>query len=187
MRAKAPPSSTRRPSLAARFIRDRRAVTAVEFALVAPIGLVLLFGEYTLCDATSTKRKLTITSHTIVDLVARLPSVSASNMSAILNASGQIVSPYNMSNTSIIVAELTTDASGKTTVTWSQALNTTPLQAGLTMVLPSGMATPNTSLIYSLATYKYTPLLGTSFFGNMVFSSAFYENPRVSATVPFTN
>jgi len=187
MRAKVHALLLERLALAARFVGDRRAVTAVEFALVAPIALMLLFGEYTLCDAMSTKRKLTITAHTVSDLIARLPSVSASNLSAILNASGQIVAPYHMSDVTILVAELTTDSSGKTTVTWSQALNATPLKNGLQVTLPTGMAVANTSLIFTEATYNYTPLLGGNLFGNMVFDSQFYENPRISATVPYTN
>ncbi len=173
--------------MASRFLRDRRAATAVEFAAVVPIAMGLLIGEYTLTNAMSTKRKLTITAHTIADLVARQPSVDATLMTAILNASAQIVSPYNMTYTSVVVAELTTDANGNTTVTWSQAINGTALTQGSAFVLPAGMTVPNTSLIYSGATFNYTPVLKNNLFGPMVFHSIFYENPRITSSVPYTN
>ena len=97
MRWRGPFSWTKRWPMASRFLRDRRAATAVEFAVVLPLALLLLIGEYTLTNAMSTKRKLTITAHTIADLVARQSSsVDATTMTAILNASAQIVSPYNM-------------------------------------------------------------------------------------------
>jgi Flp pilus assembly protein TadG len=169
------------------FIRDLRAVTAVEFALIAPIALLLLFGEFALCQAMSTKRKLTITAQTIGDLIARQSSVSATQLSAILNASAQIAAPYSISSIVIVVAELTTDASGNTTVTWSNTLNGTALTAGSKVTLPAGIAQAGTSIIYSIASYSFTPLLGQNLFGTMTFSSKFYENPRVSATVNYTN
>jgi Flp pilus assembly protein TadG len=171
----------------ARLPRDSRAATAVEFALVAPFALLLLFGEYTLCDAFSVKRKLTITAHTVGDLVARQTSVSASGLSTILNASAQIAAPYPIANMSIVIAEMTTDSSGRTQVTWSGALNGTPLTTGTQVTLPNALAQNNTSLIYAIVSYAYTPLLGQNIFGNMTFNSQFYTNPRVSATVAYTN
>jgi Flp pilus assembly protein TadG len=182
-----PFSSTKRRATTSRFLDDCRAATAVEFAMVMPVAILLLVGEYTLTDAMSAKRKLTITAHTIADLVARQPSVNSTLMTAILNASAQIVSPYNMSSTSVVVAELTTDANGNTTVTWSQAVNTTALAQGSAFVLPAGMTVPNTSLIYSTATFNYTPVLKSRLFGPMVFHSTFYENPRITSSVPYTN
>ena len=172
---------------ARRFLCDIRGITAVEFALVAPFALVLLFGEYTLCDAFSVKRKLTIAAHTVGDLIARQTSVSASGLSAILNASAQIAAPYPVSHMSIVIAEMTTDNSGRTQVAWSGALNATPLTAGTVVTLPAGLAQNNTSLIYSVVTYAYTPLLGQTVFGNMTFNSQFYTNPRISANIAYTN
>ncbi len=173
--------------MASRFLRDRRAATAVEFGVVVPLALLLLIGEYTLTNAMSTKRKLTITAHEIADLVARQTSVSSTTMTAILNATAQIVSPYKMSDTSVVIAELTTDANGNTTVTWSQAVNCTALTQGSTFTLPAGMTVPNTSMIYSNANFNYTPVLQSKLFGPMVFNSVFYENPRVTSSIPYTN
>src|SRR5574337_638886 len=85
--------------------RDLRAITAVEFALVAPFALMLLFGEYTMCDAMSVKRKLTITAHTIGDLVAREKDVSLL-LTSFLNASAQVIAPYSSANLSVVVSEL---------------------------------------------------------------------------------
>ncbi len=170
-----------------RLILDRRGVTAVEFAFIAPLALLMLFAEYALCDAMSAKRKLTITAHTIADLVARQSSVSSSSLSGILNASAQIAAPYSVSNLSIVIAELSTDNNGNTWVTWSGALNGAALKTGVQFVLPTGVAQNNTALIYSAATYTYTPLLGQSLFGTLVFNSQFYENPRITSTVAYSN
>jgi len=183
MRANGLKQWVRRLSLASDFIRDLRAVTAVEFSLVAPFALLLLFGEYTLCDAFSVKRKLTIAAHTVADLVARQTKVTTSSLSTILNASAQIAAPYPISKMSIVVSELTTDSTGNTVVTWSSALNGTAMTVGAKVTVPTGIAQNSTSLIYSSVTYTYTPLLGQALFGVMNFGSQFYTNPRISSTV----
>ena len=170
-----------------RLLRDRRGIAAVEFALTAPIAFMLLYGEYALCDALTVKRKLTITAHTIADLVARQSSVTSTSLSSILNASAQVIAPYSSGNLSIVVSELTTNGSGVTTVTWSSAFNGTPLTTGATVQPPAGMAQNNTSLIFSNATYSFTPALGQSLFGTMTFTSQFYENPRITASVNYSN
>jgi Flp pilus assembly protein TadG len=168
---------------ASAFLRDLRGVTAVEFALVAPFALLLLFGEYTLCDAFSVNRKLTITAHTVADLVARQTKVTTSSLATILNASAQIAAPYPIANMTIVVSELTTDSSGKTTVTWSTTLNGTAQTVGANVTLPAGLAQNGTSLIYSTVNYTYTPILGKSVFGILHFGSKFYTYPRISSVV----
>jgi Flp pilus assembly protein TadG len=167
---------------------DLRAITAVEFALVAPFALLLLFGEYTMCDAMSVKRKLMITAHTIADLVARQQSLTASGLSTIINASAQVIAPYSSAKLSLVISELYTDANGNTTVSWSKALNGTALTQGAKLVLPNGIAENNTYLIYSNASYAYTPIIGQSIFGNtMNFNSQFYTNPRASTQITLSN
>lgn len=186
MRAPAPLSWTRLSSLASRFKRDRRAASAVEFVLIAPVALLILVGEYTICDVATTKRKVSITAHTLADLIARLPSVSATQMTTILNASAQIVYPYDSSRTAIIVTEYTTNSSGVTTVTWSEALHATALTPGATATLPSGMATAGTSIICANVTYTYDPIFPENLLNGNSLNNVFYESPRDSSSVPYT-
>jgi len=174
-------------STSSRLIRDIGGVSIVEFALVAPVVLLLLFAEYALCDAMSAKRKLTIATHTIGDLVARQTSVTSTSLATYLSAASQIAAPYSVSNMTIRIAELSTDNTGKTWVSWSSALNTTSLTTGVQFTLPAGLAQNNTSLIYSSSTYQFTPLLGASLFGTMTFTSQFYTYPRITNAVTYSN
>jgi Flp pilus assembly protein TadG len=169
------------------LLRDTRGVSAVEFALVAPVAILLMFGEFMLCDAATAKRKLTIAAHTLADLVARQSSVSASSLASFTSACAEIIAPYSAASMSIVIAELSTDGSGHTTVTWSAALNGTPLTQGAAFAPPAGVAQANTSLIYSNVAYQYTPAFGQGPFGTMTLQSQFYMNPRVTATVAYQN
>lgn len=166
-----------------RFCRARRGVAALEFALIAPVALFVLVAFYVYCDALSVKRKLTIAAHSVGDLIARQSSVSPASLTTFLNAAAQIAAPYPLKNMTIVVAELSTDAKGKTAVTWSQALNGAALTPGATFTPPNGLAQANSALIYSNVTYHYTPIIGAGLIGSFVLHAQYYATPRVSASV----
>lgn len=165
------------------FWRARGGLAAVEFALVLPIAIALLFGEFVLGEALSINRKVSITARAIADLVARNASITSAQLTTIMNASTQIAAPFANSGMAVVVAELTTDKSGKTTVAWNKALNTTGLTNGTVVTMPAGLAQPNTSLIYTLVSYAYTPPVGQNIFGTIPISNTFYMPPRTSAAI----
>jgi len=170
-----------------RFIEDRRAIAAVEFAVIAPIMLAILAGEYALCDAITVKRRLSNTAHTLGDLIARRSALTSAELSTLMNASAQISAPCVFAKLTVVVAQLTTDASGKTTVAWSRALHGVAPTPGAVVTPPSGMAVANGSLIYTSVTYAHTPVIGQALFGGPNLNSTFYINPRVTSSVALTN
>jgi len=165
-----------------RFWRGRDGLAAVEFALVLPIAIAMLFGEFVLGEALSINRKVSIASRTIADLVARNASIKSADLTTIMNASAQIVAPFT-GGMSVVVAEFTTDGSGKTTVTWNKAVNAAGFANGAVVTLPTGVAQANTSLIYTKVTYPYTPPVGQNIFGTIPISNTFYMPPRTSAYI----
>lgn len=167
--------------------RDERGMIAVEFALMIPIAVLILVSEFTLGEAISISRKVAITGRTLTDLVARRASVSTADLTTILNASTQVIAPFSAANLTIILAELTTDASGATTVVWNQPLNTTGLVNGSPFVLPTGMAQASTSLIYAYVRYDYTPPFGAKMIPAVPIRYTFYINPRITSSVPRVN
>jgi Flp pilus assembly protein TadG len=169
-----------------RFRDDRAGVASIEFALILPIALAILTAEFSLCDAMTAKRKLTISNHTVADLVARQTSVTSSGLGTIMNATAQVMAPYGTSSLTVVVSELTTDSSGHTTVTWSSGLNTAGLTVGAAITPPNGVAQNSSSIIWTTATYTYTPTIGY-LFGTMIFTDQFYENPRTSSSIPYSS
>ena len=80
-----------------RFVRDRRGVSAVEFALVAPIMICLYFGCVEVSDAVAGDRKVSLTAAALAILSAQVTTISTSDMTNILNASSCIIQPYDAS------------------------------------------------------------------------------------------
>jgi len=86
------------------------------------------------------------------------------------------------------VSEVSTDANGKATVTWSKALNGAPRPVGQPITLPTALGTPSpplVSLILGEVTYQYTPNLGYTISGTVPIGESYYLFPRVSSDVKY--
>ena len=73
------------------WLADRRGVAAVEFALIAPVLLTLTLVGYETAMALSTYRKLTDTTVEMANVAAQYTTMSASDVSTVMNASAQIM------------------------------------------------------------------------------------------------
>ncbi|MBY6239919.1 pilus assembly protein [Methylosinus sp. Sm6] len=169
---------------ARRLSCDQRAISAVEFALLAPVFVLLLVGEFALGEAISISRKVAITGRVVVDLVAQESDVTESKVTSILSASAQIAAPYSSADMVIVLSHLKIDGDGNATVDWSRALHGDRLALGATVALPAGVAQANTSLIYGSVRLDYRPPVGSSLLGAIPISYSLYMNPRVSASIP---
>jgi Flp pilus assembly protein TadG len=167
-----------------RFVRDRRGVSAVEFALIAPVMLLIYLGGCELTQALAIKRLVAITSGTVTNLVAQYTTISASTqMPDILNASAQVLTPYPASNATVVVTCITTDTNGVATVAWSQALNGAARATGSSITLPPSLDTPNSTVILGETTYAYTPQYDFINMGPISLYSSVYMLPRASTTI----
>jgi Flp pilus assembly protein TadG len=99
-----------------RFARDRRGVSAVEFALLAPIMIALYLGCVEVSDGVSVDRKVTMTAAALANLAAQATTISTSDMTNILDASSAVISPYNSSNLTVTVSCISIDANKNASV-----------------------------------------------------------------------
>lgn len=173
-------------SLLRRFASDRRGVSAIEFAFVLPVMLLLYIGSVELGDGLQIQFRVTATARTVTDLASQYIIIESSDMSTILAAASTVVAPYSGSNVTITLSEVTTNAQGQGTVTWSCSLNGTPHTVGAAVVLPSTLQTANISLIWGEVTYPYTPSLGYFLTGTINMYDSVYFYPRLvnSITLP---
>ena len=171
------------------FLRDSAGVSAVEFALVLPLMLSILLTGFVICQAVSIKRKLTITTRALADLTTQYPSLTASQMSTIINASTQIIAPYDPTPLNIRISEVQTF--GQTTcfslmpsVIWSTGSNSYAKCSSYP--LPTGMNIPNSSYIVSEISYIYKPPFIYNMFGAFTISDRLIMLPRVSSDISYT-
>ena len=169
------------------FVRDKAGVSAVEFALVLPFMLLLLFGSTELLQVVLIDRQVTLTASTVANIVAQYTTISASqDMPDVLNASVQIFSPNPSSNAQVVVSLVTIDSRGNATVTWSQTLNGTARRTGAVVTVPASLKIPNTSLVFSEVAYSYVPVFDFLHFGTFSLYELVFMGPREATTINLT-
>jgi Flp pilus assembly protein TadG len=168
----------------ARLRADRRGVSLVEFALAAPFLILLYLGTYQVNDAVGCNRKVTITARSVADLTSQYANLTSASEATILNASAQVMAPYDTARAKIIVSELYTDTNGVTKIVWSQATGTgTPHTIGATFTANPNLVTNGTYSIVSEVTYAYVPAISFGVVGPLSLGDTIYMRPRISSAV----
>jgi Flp pilus assembly protein TadG len=167
-----------RPGILRRIARDRRGVSAVEFALLAPVMIGLYLGCAEISDGVSADRKVSLTAAALANLAAQVTSISSADKDNILDASSAIIYPYSKDNLKMTLSCIAIDASKNATVKWSVTRNGTPLS---TANVPTALLVPNTQLLFSQVSYAYKPIVGYTITGTLNLTDEMYMAPRISA------
>jgi Flp pilus assembly protein TadG len=169
------------------FWRGERAVSAVEFALIAPVMLVLFFGGVELGSALVAARKAQTVASSVADLVAQGKTINDSQVNDIFTAANALMTPYDPTKITIVVSSIYFDInSNQTKVRWSKALNASPLAPNTVVALPAGILTNNsTSVIMSSTTYFYKTDFGQFLTQGVTMYDTFYSRPRLSTEVVY--
>jgi len=161
-----------------RFSRDRRGVSAVEFALVAPMMIALYFGCVEISDGVAADRKVSLTAAALANLVAQSTSLSATDMNNVLDASTAIIQPYSASNLKMTVTCLSIDANKNVTTKWTATRNG---GTGMTLTVPTDLKVASTQLIFAQVSYAYKPIVGYTITGTLTLSDQMFMMPRITA------
>ncbi|HEY0224629.1 MAG TPA: TadE/TadG family type IV pilus assembly protein [Pseudolabrys sp.] len=161
-----------------RLARDQRGVSAVEFALLAPMMIGLYLGCVEISQGVAADRKVSLVSAALANLTAQVTAISASDMTNILDASSAIIQPYSANLLKMTITCLKIDANKNVSVKWSVTRNGTARSG--TVTLPSALAVANSYLILSEASYAYTPTVGYTISGTLTLSDQMYMSPRIT-------
>ena len=168
------------------FARDKRGVSAVEFALILPLMLLLYFGAVELSQGIIVDRKVKMTARTVADLVSQVATINNSGIDAALGASAAILAPYSTANAKVIVSVVSIDNKGNAKIVWSRANKDAGHGPGSSVTVPEALKTPNTSLVWGEATYDYAPVLGYVT-GPLQLREQIFMSPRLSKSVTCSN
>lgn len=168
----------------ARFARDCRGVSALEFSILAPMMLALYLGSNEVTQGVAVKRKVELAARALADLTSQQTSINNADMTNILNAASDIIYPYTAGNLTVVVSEVSINGQGQATVVWSDAsAGGTPLTVGQTITVPSSLAVPNTYLILGQASYSYNPTYGYVLTNTLTLSDQIFMLPRQTNSV----
>jgi Flp pilus assembly protein TadG len=178
-----PPILPRLSLRSLRFAADRRGSSAVEFALLLPLMLVMYFGSIQITDAISADRQVTLVASTVAEITSQYITVSSTDVSNILAAASSVLTPFPLANAQVTLSSVLIDANGKATVDWSATLNGTQRSGTVTGSIPAALLIPNTSVIWGEATYNYKPAIGWVVTGTIPMYDQIFLRPRQSSNV----
>jgi hypothetical protein len=163
------------------FLRENRAVAAVEFALVLPIMLALYLGSVEASALYTVDRRITTISSTMGDLVSRADGViTEGEVADYFAAAKGILIPYSREGLVQVVSVISVAANGTTQVRWSRSSGGVRRAKGSSYPLPASsqmnrIARDVGFLVVSETSYAYTPLLGAVIQGPInLYRESFY-------------
>jgi Flp pilus assembly protein TadG len=170
-----------------RLRTDQRGVAAIEFALIAPVAILLYCGFAELTMAMMANRHAAHAASVVGDLIAQSPSVSQADINDIFTAGGAIMYPFTPTALTLRVTSVTADSNGVPRVIWSKANGMSVLGTGSAVSgFPPTLLAVGDSVIQADMQYAYTSPLRMTLPNAITFSNTFYLKPRQSTSVAFS-
>lgn len=145
---------------ARRLRGSREGVGAVEFALIAPVLIVLYMGSLEVSVAMSVNKKLARASSTVADLITQENSVNKNDLKSMINVAESVMTPFRSDGVKMKITGISINAAGQATASWSwQQDGTKPYADGSAQTLPSDLAIPNTFLVRTELEFDHQLLL----------------------------
>jgi len=173
-----------------RFAEDGRGVSAIEFALIAPILILLYLGMAELTLGMMASRRVSHLAATVGDLAAQSQTLTPTNISDLWTIGSNMLDPFPTGTAlKIRVASVTMQKNGKATVDWSQPSNWTKLTNDDTEIkaITTAQIATDESLILTEVEYAYdSPLhspLADFFKSGTVFKETYMHHPRNGSVV----
>lgn len=178
------------PGLLGRLLRDRRGVSAVEFALIAPVMIVIYFGLIEFCQGYMAERRAGHAASIVADLVAQSGGTSRLDLDRTFAIGDTIMRPFTAAPLSIRVSSVIVDARGVATIQWSRAKasqapgqgDALPARAPGSILadLPPGLIENGQTLILGETQYGYQSAFAQALPDGVTFKRSYYLRPRTA-------
>jgi len=175
--------------------KETKGTSAIEFALIFPILILVYFGLVEISNSLEVKRKVENAANLTGMLVAQAEAVDADFMTNVYKASKMAFEPLDVAplkvRISSVFRELQNDGSFINKVAWSDGDGLTALAVGSVLNPPDNILGDNRGIIVTEVEYKYARILPetsfTDFFpsGDIVFTRTFWAHPRYVISIPF--
>ena len=163
--------------------RNEDGVSAVEFAFIAPLMVLIFFGCIELSLLMRADRRVTATASSLGDLTSRLASVSDDDMRELYNAATVMMQPYPAGETRMRITSIVDNGNGQKRVAWSDGHKMTPRVVNSLVAVPDGIVPQPGSVILTEVEYDYVSSFGYVIDTSTTMSDSFYLRPRRVTTI----
>ncbi|RAK57788.1 TadE/TadG family type IV pilus assembly protein [Phenylobacterium deserti] len=162
-----------------RFRRDEGGAAAVEFALFAPVLVLLYFGTVELSLALLADRHSAHAAAVIADLTTQPASLSENEITDILGVAAPIMRPFPTSGMTTRISMLQGDSNNVARVVWSRSQTMTPLAVNnAPAAVKIGVLKKDERAVLSEVNYSYTSPIGHIVSQPMTFRNHHISWPR---------
>lgn len=179
--------TTRRPVSALAWLRAfrdaREGVSAVEFALIAPVMILFYFGMAELCQGFMAQKRVEHVASSIADLVAQDDEVTTAELNDVFAAATQSLKPFPTGALRQRITSVTRNSSGQNRVDWSSNKNWTSRADQSTVTLPTNLIANGESVVMAEVEYVYASPVDYVMPQTITFRKTYYLRPRLSDKV----
>jgi Flp pilus assembly protein TadG len=170
-----------------RLLRCCAGNIAVEFALAAPVLMLLMLASAELARFVILHQKLDRVATTISDLVSRAETIKESDLTDIFNAAGEVAFPYDLAALGVVIVSSVTNPDGNgATVAWQRSgggsySGTSQIGGeGGGATLPDGFEVrQGETAIISEVYYDFTPFLSALIVEPKIIYRSAHHRPRL--------
>jgi Flp pilus assembly protein TadG len=167
-----------------RLWTNQGGLSAIEFALLLPVMLIVYLGTVDVSLIITADRKVTNIASAVGDLVGQATQISDDDIADIFQAAETIIEPLPNQTLSIVVTSVVADENNATTVDWSEAHNGSAAAGGSAITVPPGLTEPNSSVIVATVSYTYASPASEFLTGEAItLDETFYLRPRRTTQV----
>ena len=159
------------------FHAAKKGISAIEFALIAPVMVLIYFACVELSLMMVLDRKVTSAAATLGDLVARAATIDDAELNDIVEATRMILEPNPVEGVRLRVSSLYDD-NGTTKVAWSDGRNLQAWVEDSVVEVPDNLVPENGSTIFAQIEYDYESQLGYFITTKKTLRDEFYLRPR---------
>jgi Flp pilus assembly protein TadG len=167
-----------------RFGRCGSGLAAVEFAMIAPVLILVYFGLAEFCQAYMAQRRMGHATSQVADIVAQSQTITADTIDDTFAIGGLILAPFPESPLALRVTSITRGTDGVARATWSRGKGMTKLTG--TVAVPAGLIANGETIIMSEGTYDYESPLGQVLPGMRRFNHTYWLRPRLVNAIECT-
>ncbi|MFC0634447.1 TadE/TadG family type IV pilus assembly protein [Brevundimonas balnearis] len=158
----------------------RDGVAAVEFALIAPLMILMYFGIAEFTEAYMAQKRAGHVASVIADLTSQETALNQDMVDDIFAAGEHIMDPFTATTLSQRLTSIERRANGTTAVQWSRTRGSGSFGSTAAIPIPDDVLENGETIIVAEVQYAYTSTAAELLPGEVTFRSRYYLRPRLT-------
>ncbi|MFW2342992.1 TadE/TadG family type IV pilus assembly protein [Brevundimonas sp.] len=157
---------------------DRQGVSAVEFAMLAPVMIFFYFGLAEFCQGYMAQKRASHSAAMVADLIAQREGITGGEIDDVFEVGELIMAPFSSTPMKLRVSSATRINASTVRIDWSRGNGMAARATGSTITVPNGLISNGESVIMSESFYDYDSPVDYMMPAITTFSHTFYLRPR---------